>query len=147
MRRALPTAGRDVRPVDAFGFSWIGPIWLRKPKFMRVGIPWISLDSLVRIETYQWVVRDFPRRFFREPFLAREAPERDPAVEAIRNGLRLFMGASLLQFLIVSNQLSSDPVGCAEIALLILTLAVRLLFKAAPRIGCAASPLCCSLGR
>jgi hypothetical protein len=27
--------------------------------FMRVGFPWISLDSLVRIETYQWVARDF----------------------------------------------------------------------------------------
>src|ERR1700722_5110664 len=25
---------------------------------MRVGFPWISLDSLVRIETFQWVTRD-----------------------------------------------------------------------------------------
>jgi hypothetical protein len=24
---------------------------------MRVGFPWISLDSLDRIETYQWVTR------------------------------------------------------------------------------------------
>jgi hypothetical protein len=30
---------------------------------------WISLDSLVRIETYQWVTRDFPRNIFLEPRL------------------------------------------------------------------------------
>jgi hypothetical protein len=29
-----------------------------------VGIPWISLDSLVRIETYQWVTGDKPRKNF-----------------------------------------------------------------------------------
>jgi hypothetical protein len=29
-----------------------------KPKFFRVGFPCFSLDSLVRIETYQWVIRD-----------------------------------------------------------------------------------------
>jgi hypothetical protein len=55
--------------IDQFGFSWAGPIWLRKPLFMRVGFPWISLDSLVRIETYQWVARDFPRKVFRKPCL------------------------------------------------------------------------------
>ena len=55
--------------VDPFGFSWGLPIWLRKPRFMTVGFPWISLDSLVRIETYQWVTRDFPRKIFLEPYL------------------------------------------------------------------------------
>jgi hypothetical protein len=33
--------------VDPFGFSWSLAIWLRKPPFMRVGFPWISLDFLV----------------------------------------------------------------------------------------------------
>jgi hypothetical protein len=37
---------------------------------MSVGLSWISLDSLVRIKTYQWVTRhqaskSFSRRFFR----------------------------------------------------------------------------------
>jgi hypothetical protein len=35
---------------------------------MRVGFPWISLDSLVRIETYQWVTRDFRRKKNLAPF-------------------------------------------------------------------------------
>src|SRR5580704_11294791 len=30
----------------------------------RLGFPWISLDSLVRIETFQWVTRHSPRRKF-----------------------------------------------------------------------------------
>jgi hypothetical protein len=47
---------------------------------MRLGFSWISLDSLVRIETYQWVTRDFRWRKFRARF-ARwgGAPERAPA--------------------------------------------------------------------
>jgi hypothetical protein len=55
--------------IDQFGFSWGLPISVWKPLFMRVGFPWISLDSLVRIETYQWVAWDFPRKFFRKPYL------------------------------------------------------------------------------
>jgi hypothetical protein len=35
---------------------------------MRVGFPWISLESLVRIETYQWVIRDKSAKNFREAF-------------------------------------------------------------------------------
>jgi hypothetical protein len=31
---------------------------------MRVGFIWISLDSLVRIETFQWVTREFRRKNF-----------------------------------------------------------------------------------
>jgi hypothetical protein len=38
---------------------------------MRVGIPWISLDSLVRIETFQWVTRVFRRK----NFLTASSPE------------------------------------------------------------------------
>jgi hypothetical protein len=30
----------------------------RKPLLDFLGFAWISLDSLVRIETYQWVMRD-----------------------------------------------------------------------------------------
>jgi hypothetical protein len=46
-------------PVDPFGFSWRTPFWPRKPPFLRVGKAWISLDSLVRIEAFQWVTKDF----------------------------------------------------------------------------------------
>ena len=43
----------------------------------------------------------------------REKPERAPAVEAIRKG-GIVHEASLLQFLIVSNQLSPDPVDARQ---------------------------------
>jgi hypothetical protein len=46
-------AGRELGPVAPFGFSWLVALSLRRPAFMRVG--WISLDSLVRIEAFQWV--------------------------------------------------------------------------------------------
>jgi hypothetical protein len=35
---------------------------------MRVGFPWISLDSLVRIETFQWVTQLEAGNFFLGPF-------------------------------------------------------------------------------
>src|SRR5580704_11527249 len=35
----------------------------------KAWISWISLDSLVRIETFQWVTRDSPRRKFLAPLL------------------------------------------------------------------------------
>ena len=41
-----------------FGFSWPLAVWPRKTSSMGVGLSWISLDSLVRIETYQLVTRD-----------------------------------------------------------------------------------------
>ena len=51
-----------------FGFSWPVALSLRKPPLMRVGFPWISLDSLVRIETYQWVTRYKWRKIFSRAF-------------------------------------------------------------------------------
>jgi hypothetical protein len=38
------------------------------------GFPWISLDSLVRIETYQWVATIFHDKNILAPFSAGEAP-------------------------------------------------------------------------
>src|SRR3984957_18039397 len=40
----------------------------RKPLFEAIGLSWISLDSLVRIETFQWVTRDFREKFFPRTF-------------------------------------------------------------------------------
>jgi hypothetical protein len=46
---SFSAAGRDVGPVDPFWVSWPLAILLRRPLLMRVGLSWISLDSLVRI--------------------------------------------------------------------------------------------------
>jgi hypothetical protein len=59
---------RDVGPVDPFGFSWPQAVSLRTPTLMSVGFPWISLDSLVRIETFQWVTRLEAGKLFSQPF-------------------------------------------------------------------------------
>jgi hypothetical protein len=55
----------------------------------------------------------------------REKPEQAHAVEAIRKG-GIVHGASLLQFLIVSNQLQSEPPSSMPSSPLILTLAVSI---------------------
>jgi hypothetical protein len=48
---------------------------------MRVGFPWISLDSLVRIETFQWVTRLFAGRIFLACFPGvMKAPQQEPSV-------------------------------------------------------------------
>jgi len=50
--------------VDPFGF-FLARAGLRpRARIMRVGFPWISLDSLVRIVTFQWVTRIFRRQKF-----------------------------------------------------------------------------------
>jgi hypothetical protein len=59
---------RDVGPVDLFGLSWPLAVSLRRPPPTRVGVSWISLDSLVTIKTFQWVTSleagiIFPRAF------------------------------------------------------------------------------------
>jgi hypothetical protein len=58
---------RDIGPVERFGFPWRAPLSLRKPLLTGVGFIWISLDSLVRIEPFQWVTGDNRRKFFRAP--------------------------------------------------------------------------------
>jgi hypothetical protein len=42
----------------------------RKPRLSAIGFPWISLDSLVRNETYQWFIRHKPPKVFRDPFVS-----------------------------------------------------------------------------
>jgi hypothetical protein len=41
---------------------------------MGVGLSWISLDSLVRIETFQWVTRNEADKIFLAPSRSRERP-------------------------------------------------------------------------
>jgi hypothetical protein len=76
---------------------------------MRVGFPWISLDSLVRIEAYQWVTRHKASKSFSRRFFRGERPERERAVEAMRKRQDCSW-ASLTWFLIFRNRLSSEPV-------------------------------------
>ena len=48
---------------------------------MGVGFPWISLDSLVRIDRYQWFTRDFQRIIFPCAFVVAKGPlKRRPAM-------------------------------------------------------------------
>src|SRR5262249_47763995 len=47
---------------------WRASIWRREGSNWGVGKAWISLDSLVRIETFQRVTGDFLRKFFCTPF-------------------------------------------------------------------------------
>jgi hypothetical protein len=56
-------------------FSWLAGVWLREPTILRVGSPLISLDSLVRIGTSQWVMRLEAGNFFL------------PALSSFRKGL------------------------------------------------------------
>jgi hypothetical protein len=76
---------------------------------MRVGFPWISLDSLVRNETFQWVTRDKAEKVFRIGFFViSAAPGQEPASWHAKAQHR--HGSSLSQFLISCNQLPSKPV-------------------------------------
>jgi hypothetical protein len=92
------------------------PVWIflargcfaLKTQIQEVVFPWISLDSLVRIETYQWVTRDFRRKIFRGPFapLAFEAAGWKTASAAMRKCRRLHR-ASVTWILIFCKGLSA----------------------------------------
>jgi hypothetical protein len=70
------TAGSGFAP--PFGSSRTQAISLRIPPIMGIGLSWISLDSLVRIETFQWVTRPKAGKFFSRRF--------SPAFEGRENG-------------------------------------------------------------
>ena len=109
VRGPLPQRARDIGPVAPFGFSWLRAVSLRRPPLMRVGFPWISLDCLVRIETYQWVTRFLAGRIFRALFPGVERHRNgEPAAEGMRKR-GIVHGASLTWFLIFCKRLSSDP--------------------------------------
>jgi hypothetical protein len=61
---SFSAAGRALGLVAPFGFSWLAALSLRRPPLMSLGFSWISLDSLVRIETYQWVTRHKAEKLF-----------------------------------------------------------------------------------
>jgi hypothetical protein len=50
--------------------------FVAKPQILRVGFAWISLDSLVRIETFQWLTRINARRIFPPAFIVTKEPSK-----------------------------------------------------------------------
>jgi hypothetical protein len=97
-------------PTELFGFSWLVTFSLRKPQFMSVGFPWISLDFLgfsrpnlgFSMGCADFSAKKFSRRFCR-------------SVEARNVSLRFAYGAriahrpSLTEFRIFCNRLWSEP--------------------------------------
>jgi hypothetical protein len=70
-----------------------------KSKFQAIGLSWISLDSLVRIETYQWVTADFREdNFSRGPSLALS----DAGTEAAGRGHAEAQNFSWVKFSFIS---------------------------------------------
>src|SRR6185437_14603304 len=89
----------------SFGFSWAVAVLPRNPPDYRAGFPWISLDSLVRIVTYQWVTRDKRDKIFSRGFsalLGLHVGGKSPP--CIGNG-RFGHPAILSQFVISCNRL------------------------------------------
>jgi hypothetical protein len=66
-----------------------------------IGFAWISLDSFVRIETFQWVAADFRAKVFRHALSPGVEGRREPAAE--RKGGNGH-APSLIRFLLFRNQ-------------------------------------------
>src|ERR1700722_17626914 len=88
----------DIGPGDPFGFSWPLAVSLPTAPILGVGFRWISLDSLVINETYQWVTRKKRAKvFLGASAVAFAAPRWDSLVLACGSA-ELFMGKSYLSF-------------------------------------------------
>ena len=104
--RERTTAGRDI---GIWVFLARGRLAANRP-FMRVGNAWISLDSFVRIKTFQWVTRDFPRVKFLTAFCGQDPAELAAVVETMRE-CRIAHEASLPLFLIICKRLYASMVA------------------------------------
>jgi hypothetical protein len=79
-----------------------------KAPLLSVRFPWISLDFLVRIKTFQWVTLLQAGKLFSQPFSpAFAAPGREPVVEAMRSA-GSFIG-QVPWFLIFCKRVSFEP--------------------------------------
>jgi hypothetical protein len=113
-------------PRKRFALHWMDPVWLLlgsgprcessrsvwvflahgrfavKPPLIRVGFPWIlSSESRLFNRLRGFSPEEYFARLFRR---GRSAPEREPAVLAVRTG-RIDHEGSLIQFLILSKEL------------------------------------------
>ena len=77
-----PSLQRLAKPAR-FGFSWRIDVSPQKPPLLGLGFAWISLDSLVRIETFQWVKRHKAQNFCSRAFSPAYVAGRVLAVEAM----------------------------------------------------------------
>src|SRR5271154_6885330 len=70
MELAWPPRGSRPRPWSGRSvWAFLAPgRFAAKAPLMRVGLSWISLDSLVRIETFQWVTWLEAGKLFSPPF-------------------------------------------------------------------------------
>jgi hypothetical protein len=76
---------------------------------MRVGFVWISLDSLVRIYTFQWVTPEKAQKFFSGAFLSGISRAAGEACGFCREKCRIAHKASLSWFLIFCKKLPFAP--------------------------------------
>src|SRR5690349_9203996 len=97
----------DPRLTGCGGLVWIflgSRRFAKETPDYRVGFPWISLDSLVRIVTYQRVTRDKRDKIFSRGFSALLGLRGGKSPPCIGNG-RFGHPAILSQFVISCNQL------------------------------------------
>jgi hypothetical protein len=104
LRSRRRTDAQPSRPVWVFLVTPL--VALESPDF-GVGKAWISLDSLVRNETYQCVIRTKPRKFFSTPFCRRERPFESASRRFGMAKGAIAHWAILNQFLIFCNSLSA----------------------------------------
>jgi hypothetical protein len=96
-----------LRPIDPFWVFSALAVSSRKSPNTPIGFAWISLDSLVRIETYQWVTMDFRKGIFLSPFPKMNKDGMGDGVLEMRKR-RIAHEVSLTQILIFRNNSSSD---------------------------------------
>ncbi len=97
--------------------TWLASFWVflngghfaAKPKFMAIGFPWISLDSLVRIKTYQWVTREKRSEDFSRRFCHSVRSPHDVRLRSRHSEGRIAHEESLAGFRLFCNQLSPEP--------------------------------------
>jgi hypothetical protein len=96
-----------LRPIDPFWVFSALAVSSRKSPNTPIGFAWISLDSLVRIETYQWVTMDFRKGIFLSPFPKMSKDGMGDGVLEMRKR-RIAHKVSLTKILIFRNNSSSD---------------------------------------
>src|ERR1700722_1427708 len=90
-------------PACSIDLGFLGPLrfWPGRPE----NEAWISLDSLVRIETFQWVTRDSPQRKFLAPFCRWGGSAGTGADIPTMQKYSMAHRANLTHFLLFCNQL------------------------------------------
>src|SRR5579864_5715797 len=99
---ARSSPASDPSPQRRFGLSWPAAVSWAKVPIPGLGFPWISLDSLVRLETYQWVTRDSPESKFFGPLVLGD-PARDGRKRPWRGEDRAWSKLSVISAFLQEN--------------------------------------------